>query len=104
MVKIYFIVDCIFVGLGDIGIVFIDGNGRDVFVKIIDQKNGIFRVEYEFVNFGIYVVAVYFVGKEIFSSFIKVFVEVSIDFSKVKVVGFDKRKFYYKFFMKFFGN
>lgn len=36
MVKIYFIVDCIFVGLGDIGIVFIDGNGRDVFVKIID--------------------------------------------------------------------
>lgn len=104
MVKTFFIVDCTSAGPGDIGIALTDGNGRDVPVKTTDQKNGTFRVEYEPVNPGTYVVAVYFAGKEIPSSPIKVPVEASIDLSKVKVVGLDKRKFYHKFFSKFFGN
>lgn len=104
MVKTYFIVDCTSAGPGDIGIALTDGNGRDVPVKTTDQKNGTFRVEYEPVNPGTYVVAVYFAGKEIPSSPIKVPVEASIDLSKVKVVGLDKRKFYHKFFSKFFRN
>ncbi|XP_052680465.1 filamin-C-like isoform X8 [Crassostrea angulata] len=90
MVKTYFIVDCTSAGPGDIGIALTDGNGRDVPVKTTDQKNGTFRVEYEPVNPGTYVVAVYFAGKEIPSSPIKVPVEASIDLSKVKVVGLDK--------------
>ncbi|XP_078339973.1 filamin-A-like isoform X11 [Crassostrea virginica] len=92
-VKTYFIVDCTTAGPGDIGIALTDGNGRDVPVKTTDQKNGTFKVEYEPVNPGTYVVAVYFAEKEIPSSPIKVPVESSIDLSKVKVVGLDKRVF-----------
>nr|XP_022299044.1 filamin-A-like isoform X13 [Crassostrea virginica] len=92
-VKTYFIVDCTTAGPGDIGIALTDGNGRDVPVKTTDQKNGTFKVEYEPVNPGTYVVAVYFAEKEIPSSPIKVPVEASIDLSKVKVVGLDKRVF-----------
>ncbi|XP_056000448.1 filamin-A-like isoform X18 [Ostrea edulis] len=92
-VKTYFIVDCTTAGPGDIGIALTDGNGRDVPVKTTDQKDGTFKVEYEPVNPGTYVVAVYFGGKEIPSSPIKVPVEASVDLSKVKVVGLDKRVF-----------
>lgn len=102
MVKTYFIVDCTSAGPGDIGIALTDGNGRDVPVKTTDQKNGTFRVEYEPVNPGTYIVAVYFAGKEIPSSPIKVPVEASIDLSKVKVVGLDKRKFYHNICSKFY--
>lgn len=84
--------DCTTAGPGDIGIALTDGNGRDVPVKTTDQKDGTFKVEYEPVNPGTYVVAVYFGGKEIPSSPIKVPVEASVDLSKVKVVGLDKRK------------
>ncbi|XP_061187564.1 filamin-A-like isoform X11 [Saccostrea echinata] len=89
-VSTYFIVDCTTAGPGDIGIALTDANGRDVPVKTTDQKDGTFKVEYEPVNPGTYVVAVYFAGKEIPSSPIKVPVEASIDLSKVKVVGLDK--------------
>lgn len=82
---------------GDIAIALVDGQGKDVPVNTVDQKDGTFKIEYTPNTPGTYIVSVYFANQEIPKSPIKVNVESSIDLSKVKVVGLDTRKCHYMF-------
>ncbi|CAL1528168.1 unnamed protein product [Lymnaea stagnalis] len=85
----YFIVDCKEAGPGDVAVGLTDERGVDVPVKTIDNQDGTFTVEYEPKSPGTYTVLVYFAGKEVPQSPIKVKVEPNIDVSKIKVVGLE---------------
>ncbi|KAL3851735.1 hypothetical protein ACJMK2_015452 [Sinanodonta woodiana] len=88
-VATYFKVDCKTAGAGDVAIALTDERGKDVPVTTKDNKDGTFTVEYTAETPGTYTVMVYFAGKEIPASPIKVKVESSIDVSKVKVTGLE---------------
>lgn len=57
------------VGDGDVDVRVIDGNGKKVFVDIIDNKDGIYLVVYYFIIVGVYIVNIIFNFESIFKSF-----------------------------------
>ena len=91
----------LFPSLGDVAIALVDDQGKDVPCSTVDNKDGTFTIEYEPKTPGTYVVQVYFAGKEVPQSPIKVKVESSVDLSKVTVRGLETRKFEDDFIIKY---
>lgn len=92
-VPTHFNIDCRGAGAGKVQVKLADDKGTNIPVKVQDNEDNTYSVDYVAPTPGNYKVSVQYAGKEIPNSPIKVAVEPQVDVSKVKVDGLEPSVF-----------